>query len=107
VIEARLKEFDNDPSKVNFQLLVDNVERVVMEGRSCLTRFRSESVGPLSEFLDKCLPSDVLRIRLEDGLRVVVTCSPRARRAAAYDLIQKEQASLQKKVRSLLAAIRH
>ena len=95
IIDQGLEEFKDDPGKINFELLVINATRVVDEGRLLLAPYRSDLTGPLSTFLDECLPPAELRERLRRGLEIVSKIQqPKRRKTAAYQLVQEEQARL-------------
>jgi hypothetical protein len=107
VIRQGLDEFDQTGGSVNFELLVVNVQRVVDEGRSLLEPFGSDTFGPVSAFLDQCLPPAELEARLHKGLKIVAQGHDRRHReAAAYQMIQKEQAELERRIRARLEAPR-
>jgi hypothetical protein len=103
VFNQGLEEFSDDPSKLNFDLLVINATRVLDEGRHLLAPFSSDVTGPLPTFLDECLPSNELGERLRRGLEIV-SKYPQAqrRKVAAYQLIQEEQARLMRIIRGRL-----
>jgi len=83
VFDQSLEEFSDDPSKLNFDLLVINATRVLDEGRHLLAPFSSEVTGPLPTFLDECLPATKLGERLRRGLEIVSKYPQAERRRVA------------------------
>lgn len=103
VIEQAVDESD-EHGRLNFDLMIINLKRIVREGRLLLTPFYSDLVGDISAFLDECLPPEELEQRLRRGVEVTAKLRDKSKfMRAAYQLIQDDQVRLMSVIRDRLA----